>query len=318
MQDKGDSGATQGKLTGRSRPRSEEEQRQRELEWIRRDVELYAPRGRQRTSGERTTASMTAESVARASSSGGRAVAGDAGADSPTIRQPMSSEERERREKLWISKEADRLRQSLETKRRASSRPEQSQQQQKQQQQQQQQHQHQQHQHQNQQHQQQQQNQHQQQLQQQRSQQPLELKRFPNPASEAELSSRHDLVQQLSAEEIERREVAWIRRDVELHASLRNSRCSSINAASSQAAVSACRRLAATATPGGAAWPVKSSNLSVSEAAGKVQISQSSIDEIKAKLASSIPEDVIDRELPWILEDIALGQNLMKRRGETN
>eukprot|EP00933_Yihiella_yeosuensis_P020266 TRINITY_DN16281_c0_g4_i3.p1 TRINITY_DN16281_c0_g4~~TRINITY_DN16281_c0_g4_i3.p1 ORF type:complete len:304 (-),score=90.16 TRINITY_DN16281_c0_g4_i3:55-966(-) len=303
MQDKGDSGATQGKLTGRSRPRSEEEQRQRELEWIRRDVELYAPRGRQRTSGERTTASMTAESVARASSSGGRAVAGDAGADSPTIRQPMSSEERERREKLWISKEADRLRQSLETKRRASSRPEQSQQQQKQQQQQQQQHQHQQHQHQNQQHQQQQQNQHQQQLQQQRSQQPLELKRFPNPASEAELSSRHDLVQQLSAEEIERREVAWIRRDVELHASLRNSRC---------------RRLAATATPGGAAWPVKSSNLSVSEAAGKVQISQSSIDEIKAKLASSIPEDVIDRELPWILEDIALGQNLMKRRGETN
>jgi len=47
-------------------------------------------------------------------------------------------------------------------------------------------------------------------------------------------------------------------------------------------------------------------------AAREAGISESRIDEVRASLRDAIPDEAMDRELPWILRDIAVGRKLMK------
>lgn len=47
-------------------------------------------------------------------------------------------------------------------------------------------------------------------------------------------------------------------------------------------------------------------------AALEAGLPEGTVAEVKAKLRGEIPEDVMDRELPWILRDIAVGRKLMK------
>lgn len=161
----------------------------------------------------------------------------------------------------------------------------------------------------------------------------------------------------LTPEERERREEEWIRHDVELHVpkNMRPRSCSPPNptvatkplAAAANVAEQASQptanrkevpdammkeakalpqkgakaTISQTGSPGAARphQPSKSSTASVTSmaaleaAALEAGLPADAPAEVKRKLRSEIPEEVIDRELPWILRDIAVGRRLSSK-----
>ncbi|CAE8619661.1 unnamed protein product [Polarella glacialis] len=91
------------------RPRSDAEKRQRELQWIRRDVQLYATQIR-KTDGTATEAKQTQKAIPKRAQAAPEAKLPKG--------PPWPPDERERREKLWLAKEAERLQKAGEAKRR--------------------------------------------------------------------------------------------------------------------------------------------------------------------------------------------------------
>ncbi|CAJ1452067.1 unnamed protein product [Effrenium voratum] len=129
----------------------------------------------------------------------------------------------------------------------------------------------------------------------------------------------------------------WIVKDVQLHELLRRERCSQEPGKASRFLATTCQQLFG----GGSADPETSADSPAdlpqprptapapehrpprpaSPATGNFS---AVLAEVKLQLQGSIPDEVVERELPWILEDIAIGQKRFKKwamvvmsRGET-
>ncbi|CAE7268421.1 unnamed protein product, partial [Symbiodinium pilosum] len=91
----------------RPKPQTAAERRQRELEWIRRDVELHAPRAKLKKASARpaTTPALQKEAAIQKETT-------PAQAPQPLLKgsPPRDPLELQRREKLWIEQEGDKLR----------------------------------------------------------------------------------------------------------------------------------------------------------------------------------------------------------------